>query len=238
MKEFDDPPRRYESPFGDTVDAPPGVLPRDAVDLGYWAYQTIWLSPRKTIRQLVDVNPEYHVNMLIALGGVAESLDRAASKDLGDKLSLGFILGIALILGPGMALIGAWISAHLIRITGNWMRGKGDYTEIKAAIGWATVPTAVGLALWAPLLMLLGEEMFTKETPSLHGNLALSMVFAGLMLILSILNIWSFVLLCNCVAEVQKYRSAWKGLGNIMLSGLIIIVPLILLIGAILLATA
>jgi MFS family permease len=222
-----------DSPWSLPSDAPSGVLPHDVLDLGYRAFKTIWLSPRETIRRIVDVNPEYHVNLLIALGGIAESLDRASSKNAGDRMPLAAILGMALILGPVGALIGAWISAHLIRITGNWINGKGEDDEIKAAIGWSTVPTVVGLALWVPLLILLGQEMFTEETPSIQGNAGVAIVLVAITFGLMLLNIWSFVLLCNCVAEVQGYTSAWKGLGNIILSGLIIIVPLAALIGVI-----
>jgi hypothetical protein len=34
------------------------------------------------------------------------------------------------------------------------------------------------------------------------------------------------VLLCNTIAEVQGYRSAWQGLGNIILAGAVLILPL------------
>lgn len=236
MDEFDER-SRYESPYGDPLNVPSGVLPSDVLDLGHQAFKTIWMSPRETIRRIVDVNPTYHVNLLIALGGIAEALDRSSTRNAGDKLPFGIILGTALVLGPGGALIGAWISAHLIRITGNWLNGKGDYTEIKAAIGWASVPTVVGLALWVPALILFGQEMFTEEMPSIQGNAGLAIVFVGIGFGLMLLNIWSVVLLCNCVAEVQGYRSAWKGLGNLVLSVAIVIVPLLVLVGGLLFIT-
>jgi hypothetical protein len=44
-----------------------------------------------------------------------------------------------------------------------------------------------------------------------------------------VLGVWSFVLLCNTVAEVQGFRSAWRGLGNLLLSGIVVIVPVIVL---------
>ena len=221
-----------ESPLAYAAEIPSGIWPHDALDLGYWAFRTMWLQPRVTIRQIVNVNPEYHVNLLIALGGIAESLDRASVKNFGDKYSLGTILASALVLGPIGALIGAWVYAHLIRITGDWLGGRGDYDEIKAALGWSSLPTAVGLALWVPLLALFGLEAFSADTASLRGNVGLAIAFAGLTTGLSVLNLWSFVLFCHAIAEVQHYESAWKGLGNIILAGALFIVPVLLFVGA------
>jgi hypothetical protein len=40
-------------------------------------------------------------------------------------------------------------------------------------------------------------------------------------------------LLCNSVAEVQRFRSAWRGLGNIILAGAVVIIPLVAVVFAI-----
>lgn len=45
-----------------------------------------------------------------------------------------------------------------------------------------------------------------------------------------VLGIWGMVLLCNTIAEVQGFRSAWAGLGNTILAGLLLIVPLLFLV--------
>jgi hypothetical protein len=47
---------------------------------------------------------------------------------------------------------------------------------------------------------------------------------------LLVLSIWGLVLLCNTVAEVQGFRSAWAGLGNVLLAVLLLIVPLIAIV--------
>src|SRR5690554_1046118 len=116
MDDFHDPASRPDPAFTYSDQIPPGVVPRDAVSLGHWAYHSMWLNPRQTIRRIVGVDPQYHANLLIALAGIAESLDRASTRNLGDKIPFEILLGLALILGPGGALIGAWIYSHLIRI--------------------------------------------------------------------------------------------------------------------------
>jgi hypothetical protein len=54
--------------------------------------------------------------------------------------------------------------------------------------------------------------------------------FAGVELVL---GVWTVVLMCNTVAEVQGYRSAWRGLGNMTLAGACIVVPITLIAVAI-----
>jgi hypothetical protein len=54
--------------------------------------------------------------------------------------------------------------------------------------------------------------------------MAIPMIGIGLVEV--VLGVWSVVLLCQTIAEVQGFRSAWKGLGNVLLAGLVIGVPL------------
>ncbi len=211
------------------------LSPKAEFDLGTWPFKNIWTSPRITIRRIVDVDPELHANLLVILAGISESLDRASTKNSGDKLSLGAIIFLILIISPIMSLLGVWIYSHLIRITGKWIDGHGGYLEIKAAIAWAALPTVAGLVLWIPLLLAFGKEMFTEEMPSVEANLSLLLLLVIIATVQMILGIWAFILLCNTIAEVQGYRSAWKGLGNILLSGLIVIVPIVLFIFAMIL---
>lgn len=236
MDDFHDPASRPDRAFTHAEEIPSSVIPRDTLTLGHWAYHSMWLHPRQTIRRIVDVDPQYHANLLIALAGIAESLDRASTRNMGDKVPFAVVLGSALIIGPGMALIGAWIYSHLIRIAGNWMGGRGVYYEIKAAVAWSSLPTVLALVLWIPLVMLVGKEMFTEEMPSLTGNISLSITLVGLSIGQLVLGLWAFVLLCNSIAEVQEYRSAWKGLWNMIVAGAIVFVPLFLVFSLILFA--
>ena len=46
----------------------------------------------------------------------------------------------------------------------------------------------------------------------LSGLLFLLLAFSWFEIVL---GVWSLVLACNAIAEVQSYRSAWRGFGNI-----------------------
>ncbi|MFO0913763.1 MAG: Yip1 family protein [Pirellulales bacterium] len=190
-------------------------------------FRTIWTRPRDTVRQIIAVNPELHVVLLVCLAGIGESLDRSSGRNAGDQMPLWAIIGAACVGGPLGGLLSLWVGSHLIRISGKWIGGAASRQHIKTAIAWASVPAVFALPLWIPNLLLFGAEMFTEATPSLDAQPILWIPFLGIMFVEIVLSVWAFVLLCNTVAEVQGFRSAWRGFGNIVLAGAAIVVPLL-----------
>jgi hypothetical protein len=91
------------------------------------------------------------------------------------------------------------------------------------------VPQVVALLLWVPLLLLLGSEAFTAESPRLEAQPWLWIPIGTAALAEFVLTIWSLVLLPHSIAEVQGYRSAWRGLGNLVLASMVIFVPLLVI---------
>ncbi len=200
-------------------------------------FLSIWIRPRQTVRSVVSENPALHVHLLACLTGIGQTLDRACMRNAGDKLPLATILVSACVLGPLGGLLALWVSSHLIRWTGTWIGGTAALEHVKTAVAWASVPAVFSLLLWIPELVLMGPEMFTKETPRLDAHPVLLLPFLALMLAEMVLSGWSVVLLCHTIAEVQGYRSAWRGLGNLCLAGLVILVPLLMLIVSLVLLT-
>lgn len=190
-------------------------------------FKTIWFRPRATIRQIISTNPALHLLLLVALGGITQTLDRASSRNAADSLPLVLVFIIACLLGPLGGMLSLWIGSHLIRLTGSWMGGIGNREHIKAAIVWAAVPGICTLPLWIPKLLLLGSDMFTEASPRHEAQPWL--IFAVLPFLLAelVLSVWSYVLICNTIAEVQGFRSAWAGLGNLLLAGMVIFAALI-----------
>lgn len=190
-------------------------------------WSTIWTSPRKTIRQILNTDPNFCLVPLICLNGIAAFLENAADDSAGDQLSLRVILLLALVLGPLLGVVSVWIASHLIRISGDWLGGVADYAQIKPAVAWGSVPSVATLLLWIPLIGILGKDAFTNSMEVFEGETFQAAIVLGLGVLFMILGIWSIVLMSNTVAEVQEYRSAWKGLGNILLAGLLIALPII-----------
>jgi hypothetical protein len=193
---------------------------------------TIWIRPRPTIRRIVDTDPTRGVVLLAMLAGVDRLLDRMSLRNAGDQMDFPAILLTAAVAGPIAGIVGVWLSALLLRWTGHWIEGAGSLTAIRAAVAWAGVPVTASLAVWVLDLTLIGREMFTSDTPRLDATpfLALTVIASGVMqFVLALWSIWLFVV---CLAEVQRF-SAWKAIGNALLAGLVIFIPLLALVLAV-----
>lgn len=186
---------------------------------------SIWTKPRKTIRYILDNNMTNMVILLAALGGISQVLSSASQKNLGDKLELEAVILFSVVLGALMGIIALYVNSALLRLTGKWIGGEGTFKDIKIASAWAKIPVAWGLLVWVPELLLFKNEMFTSSTPLLENNIGLSLVMILFGLIELTIAIWAIVIYIKSIAEVQGF-SAWKAIINILLAGLIIIIPL------------
>jgi hypothetical protein len=194
----------------------------------------MWIHPRRTIRQIVDTDPERHVLLLAAIGGIGEVLNKASTKSTGDHMSLATILLLAGIAGPIGGIISLYIGGAFLRWTGGWIGGHAKARDIRSAIAWAGVLTIWAMILWVPQLLLFGKEMFTTETPTIDASTVLTALFWLLAAIDVILGVWTIMVFLKCLGEVQGF-SAWKALGNCLLMGLVFLVPILGIVGLVLL---
>ncbi len=190
---------------------------------------TIWIKPRATIRQILDTDPKRMVLWLAIAGSFAAGLERASIQNLGDKLPIPAILILSALGGLVGGPLTLYLGGALLKWTGRWIGGQATAPEVRAALGWANVPLIWGLLLWIPEGALLGPELFTSQaTRIIEGNPSLGIALMGLGVVEVVLGIWGFVVLLKCLAEAERF-SAWKGLGNLLLAGGIVVVPLILI---------
>ncbi len=197
---------------------------------GVAPFISVLTRPRDTVRKIISVDPGLHVLLLISLAGIVDALDRASMRSTGDQIPFLAVVALAAVLGPLSGLIGLWIGSHLVKISGNWIGGKGDRDLIKTALAWATVPKLAILALWIIVMIVLGGDLFTSDMPKISSNPTLLYVLFGFQIVSLVSSIWAIVLLCNTIAEVQEYRSAWKGLANLLLASLFVVVPILLVV--------
>ncbi len=191
---------------------------------------SMWLHPRRTIRRIVETNPDRLVLLLAAVGGIVEALINASSDSKGENMSLQAILLTSLIGGPLMGVIGLWLGGALLRWTGGWIGGQADSRRIRATLAWANVPLVWSLLLWIPALLLFGAELFATATPILDASTMLSGLYMVFSFGIGIVSIWAFVVFLHALGEVQGF-SAWKALGNSILAGLVVLVPLLAIVG-------
>ena len=189
---------------------------------------SMWLHPRRTIRQIVETNPDRLVLLLAAVGGIAEALTNASGDSKSDGMSLASILLMSLIVGPLMGILGLWLGGILLRWTGRWLGGQADTRRIRTALAWTNVPLVWSVLLWVPALLLFGAELFTKATPRIDASALLSGLYLVFSFGIGAVSLWAFVVFLHALGEVQGF-SAWKALGNSILAGLVVAIPLIVL---------
>lgn len=206
----------YAAPTAADAVATPTSLVDDGLPLHPW--RTIWTAPRQTIRRIVCRNPAMNVLALLCLNGIGQALNRASTQNAGDRMGLPAILVGAVVGGALGGIIGGWLMSHLLRASGRWIGGTGERKHLLAALAWAAVPGIASLAMWIPQFAVAGMDMFTSVTPRLDSSPTAMTVVLATGVIEIVLAIWGVVLLCNTVAEVQGFRSAWAGLGNVLLA--------------------
>jgi len=189
---------------------------------------TIWVKPRQTIRRIIESDPKHQVVILAMLAGVSRALDRAASRNAGDALSLPVILAICVVAGPIGGLPSLYIAGALLRWTGSWLGGKASSEEVRAAIAWSSVPMICTLPLWIPKLVLYRNELFQSSMPRVQAIPLLALPLLGFVAIEITVTIWAFVVLLKCLGEVHGF-SAWRALVALTLAFLIVFVPVFLL---------
>jgi hypothetical protein len=186
---------------------------------------SIWTRPGETVRALLENSPTHQLLILAGLAGIVSTLDRAAARSVGDHLSTSTILLIAVVLGPLFGVMTLYIFSVLIAWAGRRINGHADARDLRVAMAWSAVPTIAALAFWVLALLTVGDALFTTAPPE-GLDAAVSMLVLSIPML--VLGVWSVVLLAKTVGEVQGF-SAWKGLGNVVLGGLVLVVPGVIL---------
>jgi hypothetical protein len=189
---------------------------------------SMWTRPRETVRQLLRTSPAWVILLLAALAGVGQVLDNASFRNLGDSYPAGMIVVLAVLLGPAFGIIGLYIGGVLVAWTGHWIGGTAPARDVRTAMAWAGLPLVAGLVVWVFDLALFGSEMFTSYTPRLEASLGLALLMLVSGVVSLVLGVWAMVLLCKSVGEVHGF-SAWKGLGAMLLAGLVVVGPIVAL---------
>ncbi|MEM7083176.1 MAG: Yip1 family protein [Pseudomonadota bacterium] len=215
----------YSAPEAELRDVPEMAATIDLTGLA--PFRSILIRPRQTIREIIARDPELHVYLIAALSGIANFLDRASMRNAGDELPLWGILLTAFLFGPVSGLLGLWVSYHLIHFTGKWIGGAGSREDIRTAFAWASVPSILSLTVWFLMIAIVGHDMFTEATPTIDARLDIAIFVIVASLATVVFGIWWLVLLSNTIAEAQGFHSAWKGLGNLILTGLVILVVVV-----------
>ena len=182
---------------------------------------SIWTQPRATIRKIITVNPKRSLWLLAAIYGFSSLLNSFQSATLGTQMGMLPIFLIALILSPiwGFIVFGVW--SWVVSWTGKWLKGRGDFQEVRAAYAWSCVPLTINGLLWIVMILIFGHVLFLNfpEGHALNNGQATALFL--ILIAKVVLAIWSLVIYLNALAEVQQF-SVLRAIGNVILSGIII----------------
>src|SRR5579885_399667 len=124
---------------------------------------SIWTRPRRTLAEIVNTNPSFRFFFFCFIYGFVALLQGAQQSSLGLQYSAGLILLIAAIVGFFIGYISLSVSSLLLLWTGKWIKGKGNYKQVRAAVAWSNAPVAVELVIWLALTAVFGSLLFTED---------------------------------------------------------------------------
>ncbi|MET7030642.1 Yip1 family protein [Sediminicola luteus] len=191
-------------------------------------FTKIWTSPRMVFQNINERQYDKYVAILLIIAGIARAFDRAATKNLGDTLSLWVIIGGCIVLGGLLGWLSFYIYAALLSWTGKWIKGQGNTTSILRVLAYAFIPISLALLLMVPQIGIYGLEIFKSDGDTTSAGMLLNIFYYGALILELVLGIWAFVLCVVGVSEVQKL-SIGNAVLNIFLPVLIIVVPIALL---------
>jgi len=183
---------------------------------------TIWISPRATIRRIVDADPDRFVLGIAWVAGALAALDIELSGQqipgrgalVADWLSsfgpfglgaLAFTLGLV-----GVAML--YILGGLYRWSGGMLGGTARTVEVRSALAWAQVP-AIYVTVFGVIAALAGPAapLQPGELPS----------FSLWSLARIVLDLWALAIPLKTLGEVHRF-SAWRSFGAMLLGDLVV----------------
>jgi hypothetical protein len=188
----------------------------------------IWTSPRLIFKFINDYKYDKFVTILLILAGMTRAFDRASSKNMGDELPLIAILAICIFIGGVFGWLTYYIYAALMSWTGKWLNGQGNTSSLLRMTAHAMIPSIFGLILLIPQITLFGNGIFQSDLDIYSSGITSIIVFYSTLFLEITFGIWTLVLFVIGISEVQKL-SIGKSILNMILPGLIILVPVMII---------
>jgi hypothetical protein len=159
---------------------------------------------------------------LVIFGGITNALNRAADKNMGDKMSLLAVLLISVIGGAFFGWVSYYIYSALMSWTGKWLKGEGDTTALFRMISYSLIPSLIILPLIIMRIVLLGNKEFQPDIDLFAEGIWVALLCYISYFLEFMLGIWTLFIVVVGISEVQKI-SIGKAIINLILPIAIII---------------
>ncbi len=202
--------------------------------LSRWAdspYVGICIRPRATIRAIVDRDPTDRVIALVLVAAAIVAITNAihgygynptaltiAGKPIPEMAPHTFKLARLWGLAGGMLLAVPflYINGALFRWIGAQLGGTAKAVEVRAAIGWRSVPIITMILASFVVGFLVPPPSQPVEPVSISSVLTIWRSMLPSMIILSPLWLWSWIVWIECLSEVHRFS-----LGRALVTSLI-----------------
>lgn len=178
---------------------------------------SMWVHPKKTIREIVSKDPKYRFVILSFIYGFPWIFHMAQAFLLGKYYAFSTIIITTFILAIPFGYIMLSFSTAILLWTGKLIKGKSTFYPLRAAVSWANVPNTVNIIIWAITLFVLGTYAFYPTTAPIESMNYMTPYLQGVFVVQLVIAIWSFFLLLFGIAEVQGF-SAWMAFLNAILA--------------------
>jgi hypothetical protein len=165
----------------------------------------IWTKPRKTIRYIVERNPNYRLFWLCLIYGFPSLFALAQSQMLGLHINFIPLLLILALIAPFWGYLFFSFFSWAVYKTGKWLGGQAPYTHLRAAFAWSNVPALINVFIWFVLLSIHGPNLFKGIIIYPEYDHIGIIVMMALFAIQVVLAVWGLVLYFNALAEVQYF---------------------------------
>ncbi len=159
---------------------------------------TIWFSPRRTVRAIVDADVRPSLVPVIALVGLIYALSSLQLDPSDRTLSISRSM-FPLVIGVLQLIFGILVGPFLLAFVGGWLGGEADPTDIRQAVAWSYVPFVTAAVIYLPpMLIMFGARAFDPEQLAPTGSFGFPVwqaVLVGLLGLLDVVAlIWTVVL--------------------------------------------
>jgi hypothetical protein len=189
-------------------------------------YVGICIRPRATIRAIVDRDPTDRIIALVLVAAAIVVLTQAihgydynptaftiAGKPIPGMpphwSQLMKLWGYAIVML--LAVPRLYINGALFRWIGAQLGGTAKVVEVRAAIGWRSVPSIIMTLASFAVGFLVPPPSQPVEPVSISSVLPVWRSMLPSMIILSPLWVWSLIVWLKCLSEVHRF-SAWRAL--------------------------
>lgn len=171
---------------------------------------SIWLSPRETVRYVLDHKElKYSLILAVIAGIVGIPTAIGSISILFPEMSFWWIFLATMVLSPVFTLIGLGIGTVIYTWVGKWFGGVGVFKEMAQAIGVVMIPN-----IWLTPYWILSGVMAYNSTTTFSIAAIVWSLFNGLFMIFY--GIWMIVIQSKVFGEVHQF-SSWRGFATLII---------------------